>query len=782
MKRRPLPPLIALVVVAGTVRAEERPEPTPDGAAHWAFQRPERPALPRVRRQEVVRTPVDLFIAARLEAGGLDFASEAERSTLIRRVAIDLTGLPPTPDEIEAYLSDRAPDAYERMVDGYLASPRYGERWGKYWLDAAGYADSNGYRHADSNRPLAYRYRDYVIRAHNSDKPFDRFVHEQLAGDELAGFTPDGDVTREMAEPLTATHFLRNSPDGSEGSDGNPDELRLDRYHVLEGVVQNTMNCLLGIRIECARCHDHKFEPISQREYYELQAIFFPAFCPEPFDRWQAPSKRIIAVASAEERKEHERTTGQIQSELKALRKEIESAARPLHRPLIEERLRLQEPGLSEADRVEVLEAWDTPGARRSEEQKALLKKHEKALQVDDKAVAKRFPEFASLLDAKETAIAALEKKMPPPLEKLSVLVETDPEPLPHHLLVRGSYTDYGPEVSPGVPAALSNGENNYRVEPRQPGTISTGRRTALARWLTSVENPLVARVQVNRIWQHHFAKGLVATPDNFGLSGEPPTHPKLLDYLAVEFVQSGWSVKAMHRLILGSAVYRQESAFREGAFAKDPENRWLWRYPLRRLDAEAIRDSMLAVAGTLDRRPFGPYIPVKRIKDGRIIVESTVVEQGGPTVQRRSVYIQQKRTAVLSMLEVFDAPAMVHNCARRNVSTVPLQSLTLLNSTFSVACAEQFALRVLREATGGDDERLSRAYLLAVGRDATAEEKASLKEFLAAERELYSAPALASGGETGGSVPPSRPDAEDRIWTELCQMILASSAFLYIE
>ena len=775
MQRRLFFLLLSLVTFTGIVRAEEREKPAPDGAAHWAFKRPERPAPPRVLRQEVTRTPVDLFITARLEAQGLALSPEAERSTLIRRVAIDLTGLPPTPAEIETYLSDPAPGAYERMVDRFLASPRYGERWGKYWLDAAGYADSNGYRHADSNRPLAYRYRDYVIRALNSDTPFDRFVKEQLAGDELVGFTPDGDVTEEMIGPLVATHFLRNSPDGSEGSDGNPDELRLDRYHVLEGVVQNTMNCLLGVRIECARCHDHKFEPISQREYYELQAIFFPAYCPEPFDRWRSPSKRIISVGTAKERKEHELTTTRIQEELKALRAEIESAARPLHRPLIEERLQAQGAELSEADRMSVLEAWETPMGERSDQQKTLLAKHEKSVKVDNKAVAERFPDFASLLAEKEGPIAALEKKMPPPLKKLSVLVETDPEPLPHHLLIRGSYTDYGPEVVPGIPAALTNAENNYDLEPRPPATISTGRRTALARWLTSAGNPLTARVQVNRIWQHHFGKGLVATSDNFGLSGSPPTHPELLDHLAVEFIESGWSTKALHRLILTSAVYRQESAFRAEAFARDPENLWLWRYPVRRLDAEAIRDSMLAVAGTLDQQRFGPYVPVKQVKNGSIIVESK-----DPAVQRRSVYIQQKRTAVLSMLEVFDAPAMVHNCSRRNVSTVPLQSLTLLNSGFSVACSEEFARRVLRQARGADDERLSHAYLLAVGRNPTAVEKAALKEFLAAERKLYSA--STRSGEESGSTPQAERSTEDLVWTELCQMILASSAFLYIE
>src|SRR6516225_1479136 len=268
-------------------------DPPADDRDHWAFRPPVSPAPPAVRHPERARTALDRFLLAALEARSLSFAPEADRATLVRRVSFDLTGLPPAPADVSAFLADLSPDAYERMVERYLASPHYGERWGKYWLDAAGYADSNGYFNADSDRPLAWKYRDYVVRSFNTDKPYDQFVREQLAGDELVGFRRDGDVTPAMVEGLVATHFLRNATDGTGESDGNPDEVRTDRITVLEGNVQNTVNCLLGLTIQCTRCHDHKFEPITQEEYYGLQAVLFPVYNPE---RWTKPNERVVPI------------------------------------------------------------------------------------------------------------------------------------------------------------------------------------------------------------------------------------------------------------------------------------------------------------------------------------------------------------------------------------------------------------------------------------------------------------------------------------------------------
>ncbi len=707
--------LLLLLLVSWGAVLLSNPARAADEPGHWAFRPPVRPAMPTVRHSELVRTPVDRFIESALEARSLSLAPPADRAALIRRVSFDLTGLPPMPAEIDAFLADPSPDAYEHMVEHYLASPHYGERWGKYWLDSAGYADSNGYFNADTDRPFAYKYRDYVIRSFNADKPYDQFVREQLAGDEMAGYEPGGDVTPAMTELLAATHFLRNAPDGTGESDGNPDEVRTDRLTVLEGTLQITMNCLLGVTIQCARCHEHKFEPITHREYYALQAIFFPAYNP---DRWKKPNERVVAVASRAVREEHKRRTEQIDREVKALRGELAEAAKKLKtRPDLQK--------------------------------------------LNDDELAKRFPAFAAQREETKKKVAVREKDRPPPLEQLAVFVETDPNPPPHHVMKRGQHNAPGAEVGPGVPAAFCTATNVYRLEPRPPGRVSSGRRTAFAKWVTAPENPLFARVMVNRIWQHHFGTGLVSTPDNLGRSGARPTHPELLDYLATEFVRGGWSVKALHRLILTSAVYRQSSDFRAEAAAVDPDNRLLGRYPLRRLDAESLRDAMLSASGELDRRAGGPYVPSQRTAEGTV-----EVAEGHDGARRRSVYLQQRRTQVVTLLQLFDAPSIVGSCGTRTTSTVPLQSLALLNSEFARLRARAFARRLEREAGPDAGRRLALAFRLACGRGPTAEEAAAAARFLAAQAKVYA----------------GQKDGAERTWADLCQMVLASNAFLYVD
>jgi hypothetical protein len=746
--------LVALLGGATLPAGEKQPSPAASAAAHWAFRPLVRAAAPIVLQPKRVRTDIDRFIQAALEKKGHALSPEADRATLARRVSFDLTGLPPAPAEIEAFLADQSGDAYERMVDRYLASPHYGERWGKYWLDAAGYADSNGYFNADSDRPLAHRYRDYVIRSFNQDKPYDRFVTEQLAGDELAAYVSGGDVTPEMVELLTATHFLRNAPDGTGESDGNPDEVRIDRFTVLEGNLQVTMSCLLGTTIQCARCHDHKFEPVTQEEYYSLQAILFPVYCP---DRWTKPNDRTVTVATRAQRDAHRRLTEQIDRQVKALQAGLEVVAAPFREQVIEERLGKLEP----ATRSSVLQAVRTAKEKLSAEQQALLKKHVEPLKVGDDDVARRFPEYAAVREQVRRAVAEREKERPRPLDALAVFTETDPQPPAHHVLVRGRHDKPGREVQPGVPAAFCAPANAYRLEPRPAGRLTTGRRSAFARWVTSPDNPLFARVMVNRVWQHHFGVGLVATPDNLGQSGARPSHPELLDFLAAEFIRSGWSVKALHRLILDSAVYRQASTPRPDALAADPDDRLLGRFPLRRLDAEAVRDALLAVSGELDRRAGGPYVPTQRTADGSVEVSETAAG-----AHRRSVYLQQRRTQVATLLELFDAPALAANCSVRTTSTVPLQALALLNSEFARARAGAFARRLAREAGPDADKRLALAFRLAWGREAHGVERAAAARFLAAQRALY----------TRGK------DGEQWVWTDFCQMVLASNAFLYVE
>ncbi|MBN9117974.1 MAG: DUF1553 domain-containing protein [Planctomycetes bacterium] len=737
---------LAALTCAGRA-ADDAPKPEP----HRAFRPVVRPAVPDVKGK--ARTDVDRFVLAALEAKQLTLNPEADRHTLIRRVSFDLTGLPPTVAEVEQFLADKSPSAYEQMVDRYLASPHYGERWGKYWLDAAGYADSNGYFNADSDRPLAWKYRDYVIKSFNADKPYDRFVKEQLAGDELVGYVPGGDVTPQMVEALTATHFLRNAPDGTGESDGNPDEVRTDRFTVLEGNVQNLVNCLLGVTVQCARCHDHKFEPLTQAEYYGLQAILFPVYNPE---KWAKPNDRVVTVGLKAELAEAQRKNQLVDRQVKAARDGLAAFAEPLREQFLDERLK----DLDAPTRAGVIAAAKVAKGERTPAQKALLKAHPKA-EISDDELARRFPEFAALRESVQKTAAEREKDRPKPAEKLAAFVETDPKPGVHHVLKRGQHNQPGDEVRPGVPAAISTPRNAYAIAAPPAGRVSTGRRTALANWIASPENPLFARVMANRVWQHHFGTGIVATSDNLGMSGAKPSHPELLDHLAAEFVKSGWSVKALHRLILTSAVYRQSSERREGLDAIDPDNRLLAHFPLRRLDAEAVRDAMLHVSGELDPRAGGAYVPSRRTAEG--VVE---IDEKASGAHRRAVYLQQRRTQVVTFLQLFDSPSIVSTCGKRTPSTVPLQSLAMLNSEFARARAKAFAARLTREAGDDPAKRLALAYRLACGRAPLKDEVAACEKFLGKQRGAYA----------------NEKDADARAWADLCQIVLASNAFLYVE
>jgi Protein of unknown function (DUF1553)/Protein of unknown function (DUF1549) len=720
---------------------------------HWAFTPPQRPTAPMVRDEQKMRTPIDRFVQAALERRGLSMGLSADRATLLRRVSFDLTGLPPTLAEIALFQNDATPAAYERMVERYLASPHYGERWGKYWLDAAGYADSNGYFNADSDRPLAYRYRDYVIRSFNNDKPYDRFVMEQLAGDELASYSPNSDIVGETLELLTATHFLRNAPDGTAESDGNPDEVRIDRYTVLEGNLQNTMNCFLGLTIQCARCHAHKFEPIRHEDYYALQAILLPAYNPE---RWMTPNERVVHVGTRAAREDHQKRTEKAERQIRALEAGLRTMAEPLMEQVFETRLQKLEPKQRDA----ILAAFRMPKDKRTAAEEALLKQHGRELTIKDEELAKQFLEFGAIRTEVQKAIELHRQELPPPLGKVAILADTDPKTPAHHVLLRGVHNNPGPEVPPGVVAALDP-RHTFQVITPASGMPSTGRRTALARWVTAPENPLFARVMVNRIWQHHFGAGLVATPDNLGQSGAKPTHPELLDFLATEFVRSDWSIKAMHRLIMNSAVYRQAGTVRDDAFAADPENVLLWRFPLRRLDAEGVRDAMLSAAGELDQRMSGPYVPTVRAKEGSVVVDETRAD-----ARRRSVYLQQRRTQVATLLELFDAPSMVSTCGQRTPSTIPLQSLALLNSDFARARSKAFAGRLLQEPNAGDLRRIERAFELACGRLPLPAEQTASTRFITEQRKVYA----------------QDWQCELLTWTDFCQMLMASNAFLYVE
>jgi hypothetical protein len=899
-------------------------------AGHWAFRRLKSPQPPPLHDAQRVRSGVDGHIQARLETKDLGLGPDADPRVLIRRVSLDVTGLPPTPQEVEAFLADESPHAYERMVERYLGSPHFGERWGKHWLDAAGYSDSNGYFSADTERPLAYRYRDYVIRSLNADKPLDQFIREQLAGDELAGFRQGEPTTEGAIDLLIATHFLRNGQDGTDIGVQEPEAFEIDRRAALEAAVQVTASSLLGLTLHCARCHDHKFEPITQQEYYQFQAILFPAFNPQD---WMNPKDRIIHAYLPGEKESWEANEARLKQELTRLRQEftawlaahrepselllhekfdddtwksrwsniapgddhpggivaidsatphaaqvVDGALRihagpgeawlsttlsvdwtpdkpgdwvqatfdlvdhkisggPAERigyvlaahdfddsgtipggnllvdghPTTATQLYLDYPGadhkvigqigqqgyvsgrnygvrvtklesgkfrldhlldgLPDGKTLEVTEA-DLPAGgfaflycvSRSyivDEVRIERSVEATSATVDIAALRKEIDARRKTFEQEHSALEAQRSKEPGRAIAWVTDKSTKPPEVP--LLTRGLYHLRGPSVEPGALKMLTDPGHEY--QPRQPSSeaATTGRRLGFADWLLRADGrpaALLARVHANRIWREYFGRGIVATTDNLGQSGAVATHPELLDELAAGLIQSGWSQKALHRRILLSSVYRQSSASRADGLAADPDNRLYWRWPMRRLQAETIRDSMLAAAGQLDVAPFGPYVPTQQTAVGEVVVDEKTAG-----ARRRSVYLQQRRSQTLSLLKVFDAPAIATVCTTRPSSTVPLQSLALLNSDFAVQTSEAFAGRLLAATDASDPALIQRAWEIALSRAPTPQEQAYAQEFLAGQLAQYQ-------GETA------------QLWAlaDFCQILLAGNSFLYLE
>jgi hypothetical protein len=725
----------------------------------WAFRPPIRPPLPVVRQSGRVRNSVDAFVLAALEARGLTLAPEADALTLIRRVFFDITGLPPTPDEIDAFLADRSAGAYENLVDRLLASPRYGERWGRHWLDLAGYADSEGILDADYVRTAAWRYRDYVIRAFNADKPYDRFLKEQIAGDELTGYwqayQAQPTLPAEVVEGITATGYLRCASDTS-----RPDFVSIKNapgyyFQTLDDTVKIVGSSLLGLTVQCARCHSHKYDPIPQRDYYRLQAIFMSGYRPA---QWVPQVQRRLLEASAAQEKE----TARIDAAVAGWKKQIADLQSTFAARLFNDRLA----GLPQPIREDVRQAVTLPPEKRTEVQKYLAGKFEPELRpapaVLPAVLAKTYSEFG----AKNATLAAslqAEQVKRPDLPEVRAFFDLPGEPKTH-LLRRGDYLNPGPEVAPGTLSVLDT-PRPFAWSPPPKDARTSGRRLAFAEWLTQPGHPLTARVLVNRLWLHHFGEGLVATADNFGRAGAAPSHPELLDFLATEFVARGWSLKAMHRLLVTTNTYRQASAVHSGVQAQgkkiDPDNRLLWRQRLRRLEAESLRDAILSVSGSLNPQMYGPPVPMVRRGDGEVV---TPLDASG---NRRSVYLQVRRSQPLTLLQVFDQPVIETNCPRRATSTVSSQALTLLNSAFLVRQADAFAARVLKEKP---TDAAGHALLLAFGRLATAAERASLAAFLDSQATRHAA------------TPEGKTDAARRALADLCHMLLNANEFAYID
>lgn len=731
--------------------------------AFWSFQPIRSVRVPAVKNSARMATAIDGFLLRRLEQQKRTFAPRAQREVLIRRATLDLWGLPPSYEMVEAFLADSRPDAYERLIDQLLNSPHYGERWGQVWLDIAGYADSEGVTDSDAVRPHAYRYRDYVIDALNRDVPYDQFLIEQLAGDELVEL--DGDYNAEEIRLLTATGFLRTAPDGT----GSGDNSAASRHETVHNTVEIVSSSILGLTVACARCHHHRYDPISQEDYYALRAIFEPAF---DVPHWKSPQQRLVSLYTDRDRQQA--------AAIEAEAKKLDQARLAKQRELIEATFEKQLAKLPEEIRAAIREARELPEKERSAEQAKLLRDHPSvnvtagSLYLYDKKAAD---------ELKADAERASQLRGTKPQEQfLRALVEPRGQACPESFVfARGDHEQTLQAVEPAELRILDP-DGTSGIPSNQAELPTSGRRLAYARWLVSGRHPLVARVMVNRIWLEHFGQGLVKTPGDFGFLGSPPSHPDLLDWLASEFMQRGWSVKQLHRLIMRSEAYQQSARVRPDG---DAENRWLGRRVPRRLSAEALRDSLLCISGQLLPQMAGPSVPVMADSVGQFVVGIENLNAGRPQGVvdmkgqqfRRSIYVQARRSRPLASLDTFDRPAMTPNCLKRSSTTVSTQSLWLMNSAQIVELSRRFAQRVVGRAGFEHAAQVEWAWKLALGRPPTASEASRAATFLSEQAADYAAnaPPAAKAAEKAAQEP-------SRELTDLCHALLCSNEFLYVE
>lgn len=942
---------IGHICIDGAVlHAEEKPSlPSHSNAElFWSFRPLTRPMTSENTDDQL--SAIDQLVLAPQRTRGLELAPEADRRTLCRRLYLDLIGLPPSPEQVAQFLADTSPQAVETLVNQLLDSPQYGERWGRQWLDVVGYADSNGYIRHDTPRPLAYHYRDYVIQSLNDDKPYDQFWVEQLAGDELVNYSASAELTPQQVQTLTATHYLRNAPDGTDTTEGNETTRVIERYAVLESLLQTTMSSMFGMTIDCARCHDHKFDPIPQRDYYALQAIFYPAF---NVKKWVQPKDRWIYTAGPSEVAKWRASQEQADKEVAAL-KSAHQAWQVAHRPAgivrwkddfegdsvasqwsptapgdalpegaVRTKLDADAAPAARLDSGKLLVIADAPGdsrwlatqqkfdwtpteigqsiqvtfdlvadhlsqgapagrigyyialhdhdddssvaggnllidgnpaggaslnldypgadstglgtlgtsaytpgrnygvrVTRTGEQDYLLEHlvdgqpEEKTISLKaeqlpdggfgfelccsrsfivDNVVIESSPEesnpeelnqswkeYRNQLTCRQQELAAAiqavnAKRLPEPA-KIAWATDLSPELPDVPLLHRGDYFQPGEPVPAGGLSALSDGAHEITpvtatssASPPETRT-TTGRRLAFARWATQAGSrpaALLARVQVDRMWRGHFGRGLVPSPENFGASGVEPTHPELLEWLASELVDSGWRLKHIHRLIVLSRTYRQSGEASDLAADKDPQNSFYSRFPVHRLEAEQIRDSMLSVAGVLNPKAGGPSVAV--VDPGnRQVVLAAPAGPGPHEVDRRSIYITMRRSQPLTFLRTFDQASPDPNCVSRSSSNVVAQSLSMLNSEFSQRMGREFAQRIMSQASPAtDDGQIRYAFEVAFSRDPSGEELSSCREFLKNQTNQRSS---------------ENPDAaRSAALADLCRLLMASNEFLYL-
>ena len=665
-------------IASGAATVRDEPESLPPGLGitaeertYWFFQPLLRPSVPVVKQPTQARSPLDHFVLAKLDERGTVNNDQADQFTLLKRATFDLIGLPPTPDEVEQYLSDSAPDAFERLTDRLLASPHYGERWGRHWLDVAGYADSDGDGSVDTIRPYIYKFRDYVVRSLNADKPLDQFLIEQLAGDELVA-PPYTNLTPEQTDLLVATGFLRMAADPTASGQGDPDT---SRNQVVADTIKIVSSSLLGLSVGCAQCHDHRYDPIPQADYFQLRAIFQPALDPKG---WVIPRERVISLYTDEDRARAvaiEADAMKLQADVNVKRQKFIDTAFDL------------EIDKHPAEQREALRAaFKTPADKQTDEQKKLVATTP-SLNINGGNLYQYNAGAAEELKKDDASVAAKrgEKKIE---DFVSVLMESGGMPNPTHLFYRGDHRAPKQVLLPADLTIAAPDGQRFQIEEKNAALLrSSGRRLAWAKHITNGSHPLVGRVLANRIWLHHFGRGIVDTPGEFGILGTRPTHPELLDWLAVELGAGPRSFKRTHRAVMSSAIYRQSSRRASDAAMKDADGAFYSRFPVRRLEAEIVRDRALAVSSRLNDALFGSPIEVMEDFAGQVHVKDDS--------PRRSLYIQSRRTKPVSLLAAFDAPVMTLNCDRRPSSTVAPQSLMLMNGDFILAQAEHLSQQV---------------------------------------------------------------------------------------
>jgi hypothetical protein len=692
---------------------------------YWAFQKVTKPAVPAVS----ARNPIDAFVLAKLTAQHIKPNPSADKITLLRRAYFDLIGLPPSPEEAQAFLADNSPQAFEKVVDRLLASPQYGERWGRHWLDLARYADSAGFK-ADETRPNVWRYRDYVIQSFNEDKPYDRFVKEQLAGDELYPNDPEARI---------ATGFDRLWPD--ESNLANP---ILRRQEILNDITDTVGGVFMGMTYGCARCHDHKFDPILQKDYYRLQAFFANIRNDDRATLLTGDN----AAAYQQQRTAWENQTSDIRTKMDELLASVRN-----------ERLK-EDIGMFPK---EAQEAVFTPAEQRTPMQWQMYyrsasrlpsnRELERALKGDAKQ------RYADL----QKELAQFDKLKPADPPVAEAMLDASGNAPPEYILSKGIWDAPLDEVQPGFLSILD--PSPAKIVPPE-GLNSTGRRSALANWLTDPKNPLTARVMVNRIWQDHFGNGIVRSSSDFGIMGERPTDPQLLDYLATTFVENGWSMKKMHRLIMLSSTYQQSSGYQAEAAKVDPDNKLLWRFDRRRLEGEVIRDSMLMAAGQLNLKMGGPGVfpPIPEgISNGSKYL-SWKPETDPAEADRRSVYVFVKRNLRYPMFEAYDFPDTSESCPRRYATVSPTQPLVGMNDGLVREWSRELASRVLNDAGLSPEQQVERAFRIVFTRAPKNEERQAILDFLNQQ-----------------TVEPSAPTARTAAFVDFCQALLNSNEFLYM-